>query len=149
MLSRSLGIAKRQVRSFSSPLSSAGLEEGLSDNQKELTDESDYVSSPKTSSSLSSRVTSQSYDLMLHHSRSPSPSRSRKARAYSDYRSRTWNLRGCGLCRCSPRMGNRYFTLVLFTTLIVFILTLSRQSWSSRREVALGLKRPPPPPPVW
>lgn len=46
-------------------------------------------------------------------------------------------------------MGNRYFTLVLLTTLIVFILTLSRQSWSSRREVALGLKKQPPPPPVW
>jgi len=46
-------------------------------------------------------------------------------------------------------MGNRYFTLVLLTTLIVFILTLSRQSWSSRREVALGLNRPPPPPPAW
>src|SRR5262249_54138728 len=60
-----------------------------------------------------------------------------------------WSLRGWGLCRCSPRMGNRYFTLVLLTTLVVFILTLSRQSWNSRREVALGLKRPPPPPPAW
>lgn len=46
-------------------------------------------------------------------------------------------------------MGNRYFTLVLLTTLMVFILTLSRAGWNSRRAVESGENKPPSPPPTW
>lgn len=152
MLSTGLNLAKRQIRSFSSPLSSGALEDGYPDHEKrDSIEESDYLSSPNTSSSYSSRVTSQSYEPMLRQAHSPSPSRNRKPRAYSFLRPRSWGrgIRSLGLCRCSPRAGNRYFTLVILAGLILFILTLSRAGYNSRKAVETGEDMPPPPPPTW
>jgi len=150
MLSSSLNLAKRQIRSFSSPLSSARLEDGFGDHEKrDSLDESEYLSSPNTASSYSSRVTSQSYEPMLRQPRSPSPSRARRARAYSYLGTRSWRLRSLGLCKCTPRMGSRYFSLAILTFLVLFILMLSRAGLSSRKAVESGENKPPPPPPVW
>ena len=44
----------------------------------------------------------------------------------------------------------RYLCLALFTTLLIFVLSLVRASWNSSRQLELGLvEKQPPKPPLW
>jgi hypothetical protein len=52
-------------------------------------------------------------------------------------------------CVCTPRKFTRYFTLILILTIAAFLLTLTKLSWNSARNVSLGLHRAKPPPPAW
>ncbi|KAF1988009.1 hypothetical protein K402DRAFT_392293 [Aulographum hederae CBS 113979] len=93
---------------------------------------SEYNSSPESRSAHPRR-------MLARHSSSPSrrprtSSAKRKASAYT-YR--------------SPRRYGRYFTLALFTTLVIFILSLVRNSYNSAWDVQNGRGKPPPQKPAW
>ncbi|KAF2840853.1 hypothetical protein M501DRAFT_930414 [Patellaria atrata CBS 101060] len=129
-----LHVSKRRYQGYTSPL---GFEEehdgdiGDYDVEKStVLDEDDYLSSP-TTSSYSSRAASGSQAPMIPR-RTSSPRRHASAYTYR-----------------APRRYGRYFTIALGSTLILFILSLVRMSWSSARNVRLGLSKPPPKPPVW
>ena len=84
---------------------------------------------PSTYSS-SSRETSGSYEPMLPN---PDFRRKKQTKFYKPP---------------SPKT-TRYLCLALFTTLLIFILSLIRASWTSSRQLEIGLvdKQPPKPPP--
>ncbi|KAF1814558.1 hypothetical protein P152DRAFT_456826 [Eremomyces bilateralis CBS 781.70] len=115
-----LRVAKRKFKAYTSIATEP---DDYYDDEKAL-DESDYLESPTSTSAYSSRATSSSYQGMLRH---VSGSSARKAKAYS-YR--------------PPRRYARYFTLVLLSIVIIFILTLVRQSWASAKSVYKGFGRP-------
>ncbi|MCJ1372308.1 hypothetical protein MMC20_003531 [Loxospora ochrophaea] len=48
-----------------------------------------------------------------------------------------------------PNKIVRYLCLALMSTVIIFILSLVRMSWTSARALELGIGRKPPPPPIW
>jgi hypothetical protein len=135
-----LKIAKLRMASYSSQFSD---NEDASDLEKRLSlSDSDYITSPNSASTASSRVTSKSYEPMLRRSSDSSPSRKAKYQ-FSHSRPR-W-------CRCgplSPRMSSRIFSLALFSFIVIFILSLTRLHWASIRNVDSGklklLARPPP-----
>lgn len=84
-----------------------------------------------SSQSNSSRETSGSHQPMLrkHPSR-----RKRAAESYKPPNRRTI----------------RYLCLAVFTTLLLFVLSLIRASWNSSRQLELGLvEKQPPKPPLW
>lgn len=47
------------------------------------------------------------------------------------------------------RRFTRYFTLAIATTLIIFVVSLTRASWLSEQKIQLGLSKPPPKPAPW
>ncbi|KAF2709252.1 hypothetical protein K504DRAFT_467224 [Pleomassaria siparia CBS 279.74] len=49
----------------------------------------------------------------------------------------------------NPRAFTRYFGLAVGSTLVLFILFLTKASWVSIRSAELGLHKAPAPPPVW
>ncbi|KAF2796463.1 hypothetical protein K505DRAFT_271306 [Melanomma pulvis-pyrius CBS 109.77] len=49
----------------------------------------------------------------------------------------------------NPRAFTRYFGLAVGSTLVLFVLFLTKASWASIRSAELGLNKQPPPPPVW
>ncbi|KAF2872774.1 hypothetical protein BDV95DRAFT_662472 [Massariosphaeria phaeospora] len=49
----------------------------------------------------------------------------------------------------NPRAFTRYFGLAVGSTLVLFVLFLTKASWTSIRSAELGLHKQPPPPPVW
>jgi hypothetical protein len=49
----------------------------------------------------------------------------------------------------NPRAFTRYFGLAVGSTLVLFMLFLTKASWISVRNTELGLHKGPPPPPVW
>ena len=84
---------------------------------------------PSTQSS-SSRDTSGSYEPMLPN---------------SDFRRKKQTK----FYKPPSQKTTRYLCLALFTTLLIFILSLIRASWTSSRQLEIGLvdKQPPKPPP--
>ena len=101
-------------------------EDELSDSSIEY--ERDSI--PSTYSN-SSRESSGSYQPMLR--KWPSPPKNRM-----------------GLYRPPSRKTIRYLCLALFTTLVIFVLSLVRASWTSSRQLELGLvDKQPPKPPLW
>ena len=84
---------------------------------------------PSTYSS-SSRDTSGSYEPMLPN---------------SDFRRKKQTK----FYKPPSQKTTRYLCLALFTTLLIFILSLIRASWTSSRQLEIGLvdKQPPKPPP--
>ena len=84
---------------------------------------------PSTYSS-SSRETSGSYEPMLSN---------------SDFRRKKQTK----FYKPPSQKTTRYLCLALFTTLLIFILSLIRASWTSSRQLEIGLvdKQPPKPPP--
>ena len=84
---------------------------------------------PSTYSS-SSRETSGSYEPMLPN---------------SDFRRKKQTK----FYKPPSQKTTRYLCLALFTTLLIFILSLIRASWTSSRQLEIGLvdKQPPKPPP--
>lgn len=78
----------------------------------------------------SSRETSGSYEPMLPN---PDSRRKKQTKFYKPPSQKT----------------TRYLCLALFTTLLIFILSLIRASWTSSRQLEIGLvdKQPPRPPP--
>ena len=92
--------------------------------------ESERTSTPSTHSN-SSRETSGSYQPMLPNS----CSRRKKQTEYY---------------KPPSRKTIRYLCLALFTTLLIFILSLIRASWTSSRQLELGsVDKQPPKPPPW
>ena len=84
-----------------------------------------------SSYSSSSRESSGSYQPMLR--KSPSKRRIR-VESY----------------RPPSRKTIRYLCLALFTTLVIFVLSLVRASWTSSRQLEMGnVNKQPPKPPVW
>ncbi|KAF2399002.1 hypothetical protein EJ06DRAFT_495658, partial [Trichodelitschia bisporula] len=114
--------------------------------RKRHNNDSDYdleKSSPSPQSAYSSRASSASHAPMLRSpSPSPSPSRGARAHAYAPPPRRPW-------CQCSPRAGGRIFSLALISTVVLFMLALTRQHYASIRSVETGEMKPPPPPHVW
>ena len=98
---------------------------------QESSDEEDHAHTQSPYSS-SSRQTSGSYQPMLPHSPSI---RRRRAENY----------------RPPNRKTVRYLCLALFTTLVVFILSLVRASYVSQKQLEMGPveKSAPPKPPPW
>ncbi len=81
--------------------------------------------------SSSSRETSGSYQAMLPDSRS------RRRQQVQFYKP-------------PSRKTIRYLCLALFTTLLIFIVTLIRASWTSSRQLEIGpVDKQPPKPPPW
>ena len=81
--------------------------------------------------STSSRETSGSHQPMLPH---PGNRREKQIELYKP----------------PSRKTIRYLCLALFTTLLIFILTLIRASWTSSRQLELGpVDKQPPKPPQW
>ncbi|TKA60672.1 hypothetical protein B0A49_14011 [Cryomyces minteri] len=120
-----LNVAKRKTQDYSS-----APREDPNDLEKRTSVESSDFMYPSSSSTQSSRETSETHQPMLRRSSSAQ----RKASAYT-YR--------------APRRFSRYFAIALGSTLVIFILTLTRLSWSSAKNVQLGLSKPPPKPPAW
>src|SRR5436853_765206 len=122
-----LQMAKRKLQPYNT-VPAYDHEDDPRDVEKRLSgDDGEYLSSP--SSVFSSRASSGVHQPMVRHS-SARPT----INAYS-YR--------------NPRAFSRYFTLALGSTIIIFILFLTKMGWSSTKSVQLGLLKPPPPPPVW
>ena len=85
---------------------------------------------PSTYSS-SSRETSGSYEPMLPN---------------SDFRRKKQTK----FYKPPSQKTTRYLCLALFTTLLIFILSLIRASWTSSRQLEIGLvDKQPPKPPLW
>ncbi|KAK5153263.1 hypothetical protein LTR04_006251 [Oleoguttula sp. CCFEE 6159] len=120
-----LNVAKRKTQDYSS----APREDPDHLEKRTSVESSDFMY-PSSSSTQSSRETSETHQPMLRRSSSAQ----RKASAYT-YR--------------APRRFSRYFAIALGSTLVIFILTLTRLSWSSAKSVQLGLSKPPPKPPAW
>lgn len=80
--------------------------------------------------SSSSRETSGSHEPMLSNSGS-------------------WRKKRTNAYKPPSRTTIRYLCLALFTTLLIFILALVRASWTSSKQLEIGLvdKQPPKPPP--
>lgn len=89
--------------------------------------EDDEATSPSTSSINSSRETSGSYQPMLGNSK-------RKSKSYYLYR--------------LPNRTMRYLCLALMSTIILFILSLVRMSWTSAKQLELGILRTMKPQPA-
>ncbi|KAK8215248.1 hypothetical protein M8818_002260 [Zalaria obscura] len=100
------------------------------DPEKRITLDSPYASSP-TETNYSSRDVSGSNQGLLR--RSSSASRKASAMSYSLPR----------------RRFSRYFTLALGTTLVLFMLSLTRSAWVAQKKVELGIAKPPPKPAAW
>lgn len=123
-----LQVAKKRIQMYSTAPAQDYSDDDIDLEKRQSTDGSDYTPSP--GSNASSRVTSTSHQPMLRRSISSS-SIQRKVSAYN-YR--------------PPRRYSRYFALALGSTLIIFILTLTRLHYSSSRSVERGTGKPPPPP---
>ncbi|KAL9117467.1 MAG: hypothetical protein Q9187_005997, partial [Circinaria calcarea] len=89
--------------------------------------EDDEATSPSTSSINSSRGTSGSYQPMLGKPK-------RKSKYYYLYR--------------LPNRTMRYLCLALMSTIILFILSLVRMSWTSAKQLELGILRTTNPQPA-
>ncbi len=84
-----------------------------------------------SSYSNSSRETSGSYQPML---RKPRSKRKGRIESYKPPSKKT----------------TRYLCLALFTTLVIFVISLIRASWTSSKQLELGLvNKGPPKPPLW
>lgn len=103
----------------------------LEEYDSERTDSSVEYERRSIEYSNSSRETSGSYQPMLP----PSGSRRKKQKEFYKPQS---------------RKTVRYLCLALFTTLLMFILTLIRASWTSSRQLEMGtIDKQPPKPPPW
>lgn len=123
-----LQVAKRKLQPYNA-VPAYDHEDDPCDVEKRLSDDDgEYLSSP--SSAFSSRASSGVHQQMVRRHSTARPT----INAYS-YR--------------NPRAFSRYFTLALGSTIIIFILFLTKMGWSSTKSVQLGLSKPPPPPPVW
>ncbi|GAB7356913.1 hypothetical protein MBLNU459_g7767t1 [Dothideomycetes sp. NU459] len=86
-------------------------------------------------SAFSSRDVSQSHEPMLRRRSSAARTASAYAHSYSYVLPR--------------RRFTRYFTLAIATTLVLFILSLTRASWLSEQKFQLGQLHVRPPPAPW
>ncbi|EON62714.1 hypothetical protein W97_01938 [Coniosporium apollinis CBS 100218] len=135
-----LRAAKRHRYTSLHPAADSSDDDDLADIEKRHSlDEFDRFSTP--SSAYSSRASSGVQQPMFPSSQRRSSSASRKAHTQHNAPS-FFAYRG-------PRRFSRYFTFVLGSIIVVFILTLTRLSWASARNVELGLGRSPPKPPIW
>ena len=156
-----LRVAKQRISSYASTLSGYSdydLEQqpsekrlrrdSLSSSSEVSEDDDDDETSPRSSSEISSRSTSQSFEPML--TRSPARRKGLK-RQKSDTYARSYpkipTRLTCGTL--PPRWSGRLFSLGLLAVLVLFITTLTRSHWRSIQSVASLENKPAPPPPVW
>ncbi|KAF2461468.1 hypothetical protein BDY21DRAFT_332257 [Lineolata rhizophorae] len=129
-----LSLARRKLPAYSSVPTYASDDE--LDVEKLRRSPSSVDGSSYDSSAASSRNVSGSCDGMMGAARrSPSPrGGARSSNAYT-YR--------------APRKFSRYFALAIGSTIVLFVLTLTRLSWVSSKKVELGVEKAPKPPPPW
>ncbi|KIW05093.1 uncharacterized protein PV09_03650 [Verruconis gallopava] len=141
-----LRVAKQRITSYASQLSSYSDDVDNIDIEKRRISlsESEASGSPRTSSTMSSRNTSQAFEPMLRSS----PVRRPKAR--SDY-ARSYPRMPMRLTcyTLPPRWSSRLFSFGLLAILILFITSLARSHWSSIKIVESLEHKPAPPPPAW
>ncbi|OCK80009.1 hypothetical protein K432DRAFT_382590 [Lepidopterella palustris CBS 459.81] len=123
-----LQVAKRKFQSYTSVPAQDHEDDSYDLEKRYSGDDGDYTSTP--SSAYSSRQSSGAQQPMVRRHSIARPT----INAYS-YR--------------NPRAFSRYFSLALGSTIILFILFLTKMGWSSAKSVELGLLKSPPPPPVW
>ncbi|KAF2673739.1 hypothetical protein BT63DRAFT_421866 [Microthyrium microscopicum] len=129
-------------------MNSADSDDSLHDLEKRHSIDSDYeYSSASSRNSMHSdtRILSSQYEThqpILGDCSSPRHARSRQTRIRFPLSRQT-------LCVCTPKKFTRYFAIIIFSVLIIFILTLFKLSGDSARSVSLGLNKPKAPPPPW